>query len=230
MLDRTFFALSDPTRRAIVARLAHGSGLSVNTLARPFPISLPAVIKHLDVLSDAGLLTRTRTGRTVSCRLVGDPMADAVAWIERHLHFWESRLDALVAVAQAPVTDQQGSIMTIKNVLAGVAVANLDKAIGWYTRLIGRAPDDRPMPEVAEYRFGGGGWLQIFADADRAGQSSVTLTVDDLDARLGELKAAGIEAGSPTRSDYVDTAIVADPDGNQIVFAEAKSASNKAAA
>ena len=119
--------------------------------------------------------------------------------------------------------------MTIKNALAGIAVADLNGAIQWYTKLLGRAPDERPMAEVAEYRFPGGGWLQLFRDADRAGKSSVTLTIDGIDARLKELQAAGIEAGKPTRTDYVDTAIVTDPDGNRIVLAEAKSAANRAA-
>lgn len=120
--------------------------------------------------------------------------------------------------------------MTIKNALAGVAVKNLDDAVAWYTTLIGRAPDDQPMPEVHEYSFGGGGWLQIFADADRAGKSSLTLTVDSIDDTIAALKTHGIESTEPTRSDYVDTTTVIDPDGNRIVFAEAKSAANKAAA
>lgn len=119
--------------------------------------------------------------------------------------------------------------MTIKNVLAGVAVRDLDEATAWYARLLGRAADQRPMPEVAEYAFPGGGWLQLFADGKRAGKSSVTLTVDSLDDQLAALKAAGIDAAAPTRTDFVDTAIVADTDGNQIVFAQAKSAANKAA-
>jgi catechol 2,3-dioxygenase-like lactoylglutathione lyase family enzyme len=119
--------------------------------------------------------------------------------------------------------------MTIKNALAGIAVTDLTMAIDWYTKVIGREPDQQPMPEVAEYGFSKGGWLQLFADKARAGKSSVTLTVDNLDARLNELRAAGIEASTPTRTDYVDTAIVTDPDGNRLVFAEAKSAANKAA-
>ena len=119
--------------------------------------------------------------------------------------------------------------MTIKNALAGVAVKNLDDAIGWYTKLLGRAPDERPMSEVAEYRFDKGGWIQIFADGDRAGRSSVTLVEDDLEGRLEKLKVDEIAVGSVSRSDYVNTAIVNDPDGNQIVFAQAKSSGNRAA-
>lgn len=95
MLDRVFAALSDPTRRAIVARLSDGQGVMVGEIARGFPISLPAVIKHLDVLTDAGLITRTRTGRTVECRLAPAPIGEAIDWLERHLEFWNKRLDAL---------------------------------------------------------------------------------------------------------------------------------------
>jgi DNA-binding transcriptional ArsR family regulator len=95
MLDQTFSALADPTRRAIIARLAEGHGLNVKAIADPFPVSLPAVIKHLDVLCDAGLVTRQRTGRTVTCRLSVAPMSEAMGWLERHVRFWEARLDAL---------------------------------------------------------------------------------------------------------------------------------------
>jgi len=119
--------------------------------------------------------------------------------------------------------------MTIQNALAGVAVNDLDKAVAWYSKLLGRDADQRPMPEVAEFAFPGGGWLQLFIDSKRAGNSSVTLAVDSLDSLLTALKSAGIRTTEPTRSDYVDTAILNDPDGNQIVLAQAKSAANKAA-
>lgn len=97
-LDRTFSALSDPTRRALLARLEGEEALSVSELAQPFAMSLPAVMKHLDVLSDAGLITRTKTGRTVSCRLNADPMEEAMGWLARYQRFWTQRLDALEAM------------------------------------------------------------------------------------------------------------------------------------
>lgn len=97
-LDRTFSALSDPTRRALLARLEGEEALSVSELAQPFAMSLPAVMKHLDVLSDAGLITRTKTGRTVSCRLNADPMEEAMSWLARYQRFWTQRLDALEAL------------------------------------------------------------------------------------------------------------------------------------
>ena len=79
-LDRTFGALADPTRRALLARLSEHQDLSVSELARPFAMSLPAIMKHLDVLSDAGLIVRSKTGRTVACRLNADPMRAAMDW------------------------------------------------------------------------------------------------------------------------------------------------------
>jgi DNA-binding transcriptional ArsR family regulator len=101
MLDQTFAALGHPTRRAIVARLAKADGLTVKTLAEPFPVSLPAVIRHIDVLCAAGLVARERTGRTVTCRLSAAPMSEAMAWLDRHVRFWETRLDALVTLVEA---------------------------------------------------------------------------------------------------------------------------------
>jgi len=94
-LDRTFAALSDPTRRALLARLGAEDGVSVSELARPFPMSLPAVMKHLDVLSEAGLIVRSKTGRTVACRLRAEPMEEAMRWLNRYQRFWSEQLDQL---------------------------------------------------------------------------------------------------------------------------------------
>lgn len=96
-LNRTFAALSDPTRRALLARLVEQDGLSVSELAQPFPMSLPAIMKHLDVLSDAGLIAREKTGRTVACRLTAQPMEQAMEWLNRYQRFWTDRLDRLAA-------------------------------------------------------------------------------------------------------------------------------------
>jgi DNA-binding transcriptional ArsR family regulator len=96
-LDRTFGALADPTRRALLAQLEFREHVSVSELARPFPVSLPAIMKHLDVLSDAGLITRTKTGRTVSCRLAAAPMQEAVGWLNSYQRFWSERLNRLAA-------------------------------------------------------------------------------------------------------------------------------------
>ncbi|HSD72722.1 MAG TPA: metalloregulator ArsR/SmtB family transcription factor [Thermoanaerobaculia bacterium] len=93
-LDRSFAALADPTRRAILARLALGES-RVTDLAKPFDMSLPAVSKHLRVLEDAGLLKRRREGRVHHCRLDPKPLSDASDWIAQHRAFWEKSLDRL---------------------------------------------------------------------------------------------------------------------------------------
>ncbi|SIT43120.1 Transcriptional regulatory protein [Paraburkholderia ribeironis] len=108
VLDRTFAALSDPTRRALLARLSQHD-LSVSELAEPFAMSLPAVMKHLDVLSGAGLITRSKTGRTVACRLCAGPMEEAIEWLSRYQRFWSESLDRLAAfVEEEPASREAG--------------------------------------------------------------------------------------------------------------------------
>jgi len=97
VLDRTFSALADPTRRALLARLNEQDGASVSELAQPFAMSLPAIMKHLDVLSDAGLIARNKTGRTVACELTAAPMEQAMHWLIRYQRFWTEQLDRLAA-------------------------------------------------------------------------------------------------------------------------------------
>ena len=99
-LDRIFAALADPTRRALVARLADNESLTVSELARPFPVSLPAIMKHLDVLSDAGLIARSKSGRTVNCQLTAAPMKSAMDWLHRYERFWSERLNRLAALLE----------------------------------------------------------------------------------------------------------------------------------
>jgi DNA-binding transcriptional ArsR family regulator len=101
-LDATFAALADPTRRAILARLASGE-LSVNELAAPFEMSQPAISKHLKVLERAGLVSRGREAQRRPCRLEAQPLAVANEWLERYRQFWEAnfqRLDALLEELQ----------------------------------------------------------------------------------------------------------------------------------
>jgi len=93
-LDRVFHALADPTRRAMLRRLAGGER-SVGELAQPFAMSFAAAAKHVKVLESAGLLKRTIEGRTHRCRLEAGPLADADRWIADYQHFWMNRLDAL---------------------------------------------------------------------------------------------------------------------------------------
>jgi DNA-binding transcriptional ArsR family regulator len=99
-LDQVFSTLADPTRRAILARLAKEESLSVSALAAPFAIKLPAVMKHLDVLGDAGLITRKKQGRTVDVRLSAAPLRGAAEWLRRYEQFWSPALDRLAAHAE----------------------------------------------------------------------------------------------------------------------------------
>jgi DNA-binding transcriptional ArsR family regulator len=93
-LSSTFAALADPTRRAILARLATGEA-TVTELAEPFTVSLPAVSKHLKVLERAGLIARTRTAQWRPCRLEAQPLEDVSHWLERYRQFWEGSFDRL---------------------------------------------------------------------------------------------------------------------------------------
>ena len=93
-LTVTFAALADPTRRAILARLCEGDA-TVNEIAAPFDMSLPAVSKHLKVLEQAGLITRSRTAQWRPCHLEAAPLKDADNWISRYRRFWEASFDRL---------------------------------------------------------------------------------------------------------------------------------------
>ena len=107
-LDATFAALADPTRRAILARLALGE-LSVGDLAQPFEMSLPAVSKHLSVLETAGLVVREREGRVRRCRLTSAPLRGAAEWISSYRRFWEEQLDALARYLEEQQETEESS-------------------------------------------------------------------------------------------------------------------------
>ena len=93
-LDQTFSALSDSTRRAIVARLVHGEA-SLSSVAEPFEVSQTAISKHVRVLADAGLVRVTKRGRTRYCALTAEPMKQAIDWLTHYENFWRQRFDAL---------------------------------------------------------------------------------------------------------------------------------------
>lgn len=93
-LSRTFSALADPTRRAILSRLATGE-TSVTELAKPFQMSLPAVTKHLKVLQRAGLITQGRQAQWRPCRLEGKPLREVADWVAQYRQFWDESLDRL---------------------------------------------------------------------------------------------------------------------------------------
>jgi DNA-binding transcriptional ArsR family regulator len=99
-LDLAFAALADPTRRAILDRLSREDELAVSEIAEPFSVSLPAVMKHLDVLARANLVVRHKTGRTVRCRLRAAPMETAMHWLLRYERFWAEQLDRLAAFVE----------------------------------------------------------------------------------------------------------------------------------
>jgi DNA-binding transcriptional ArsR family regulator len=105
-LNATFGALADPTRRAILARLAQGEAM-ITELAEPFRVSLPAISKHVRILESAGLLEREIYGRVHRCRLAAGPMKNAAAWIEQYRSFWESQFDALAKYLETTRKEKQ---------------------------------------------------------------------------------------------------------------------------
>jgi len=105
-LDATFAALADPTRRAILARLASGEA-SVTDLAKPFAMSQPAISKHLKVLERAGLISRGRDAQRRPRRIEGKPLAEATAWLERYRQIWEGNFQRLDALLDELKTEQK---------------------------------------------------------------------------------------------------------------------------
>jgi predicted enzyme related to lactoylglutathione lyase len=112
--------------------------------------------------------------------------------------------------------------MPISNAIASLAVRDFDAAVGWYERLFGRPADSRPMPELAEWKFERGGWLQLYRGPERAGSGSVTLAVSSLEEQVSDLRErCGLDAGEPMVSEMAKVVMIRDPDGNSIAFAEA---------
>ncbi len=105
-LTTVFFALADPTRRAILERLAQGEA-SGTELARPFSISVPAISKHLRVLEHADLILHRKDGRTHRFRLAARPMKEAATWLDHYRHFWEAQLDSLDTYLQVTSEKEQ---------------------------------------------------------------------------------------------------------------------------
>src|SRR5262245_19772621 len=107
-LNATFGALADPVRRGLLSRLSRGEA-SVTELAKPFRISLPAVLKHLRVLKNAGLIESKKQGRVHRCALVPYPMQGAAEWIEQYRRFWDTQLDALAAYLENAQSKERSS-------------------------------------------------------------------------------------------------------------------------
>ena len=112
-LNTVFLALADPTRRAILERLAHGEA-SGTELAQPFSISVPAISKHLRVLEHADLILRRKDGRTHLFRLAARPMRDAATWLEQYRQFWETQFDSLETYLQATSEEERDADDTFK--------------------------------------------------------------------------------------------------------------------
>jgi predicted enzyme related to lactoylglutathione lyase len=111
--------------------------------------------------------------------------------------------------------------MTIQNAIASVAVKDVTAAAAWYAKLFGRAADSAPMPEVAEWKFERGGWLQVYQLPKRAGGGSCTLAVSNIDEVIAHLQSLGIDTSERPSSAKVKTVMITDPDGNHLAFAEA---------
>src|ERR1044071_9446098 len=110
--------------------------------------------------------------------------------------------------------------MKINNAIASVAVKDLKAASGWYETLFRRPADSTPMPEVAEWKFERGGWLQVYQQPDRAGGGSCTLAVTDIADLTTHLQSLGIDTSDSNSGDMVKTVMITDPDGNHLAFAE----------
>jgi predicted enzyme related to lactoylglutathione lyase len=111
--------------------------------------------------------------------------------------------------------------MPIMNALASVAVRDLNAAVRWYEKIFGRPANSMPMPEVAEWKFERGGWLQLYQLPERAGSGSFTLAVSDMEEQVARLDGFGIDTSQRTSGIKVKTLMITDPDGNHIAFAEA---------
>jgi predicted enzyme related to lactoylglutathione lyase len=108
----------------------------------------------------------------------------------------------------------------ITNAIASVAVKDLAAAVAWYRALLERPADSTPMPEVAEWKFPRGGWLQVYQLPERAGNGSVTLAVSDIDQVTAHVESLGVDTSQRASGKQAKTLMIVDPDGNHIAFAE----------
>ena len=110
--------------------------------------------------------------------------------------------------------------MKIDNAIASVPVKNQKSASSWYEKLFRRPADSTPMPEVAEWKFLHGGWLQIYQHPERAGNGSCTLAVSNLEEVIAHLESLGVDTSQRTSGEKVKTVMITDPDGNHLAFAQ----------
>jgi predicted enzyme related to lactoylglutathione lyase len=111
--------------------------------------------------------------------------------------------------------------MKIDNALASIAVNDLKTVSAWYERLFRRPADSTPVPELAEWKFERGGWLQVYQLAERAGGGSCTLAVSDIADVIAHLQSLGIDTSEANSGKMAKTVMITDPDGNHLAFAEA---------
>jgi catechol 2,3-dioxygenase-like lactoylglutathione lyase family enzyme len=111
--------------------------------------------------------------------------------------------------------------MKIENAIASIAVKDLKATLAWYEKLFGRPADSTPMPEVGEWKFERGGWLQVYELAERAGAGSCTLAVNDIAGVAAYLQSLDIDTSEASSGAKVKTVMITDPDGNHLAFAEA---------
>jgi predicted enzyme related to lactoylglutathione lyase len=110
--------------------------------------------------------------------------------------------------------------MDVMGIYAAACVSDMERSVDWYSRLMGREPDDRPMPTLVQWRNPGAGGVQLFLDAERAGRSLITIVTPLMDKARAGLEAAGVVLGPDVRGDWGIIAQVNDPDGNRITLAE----------
>lgn len=115
--------------------------------------------------------------------------------------------------------------MSIDNALASLAVKDLKVAAKWYEQLFGRPADSDAMPELKEWKFARGGWLQVYQLTDRAGSGSCTLAVSNLEEQIQKLREMGVDTSHQSTGPKVKVVMITDPDGNHLAFAEAVDAS-----
>lgn len=121
-----------------------------------------------------------------------------------------------------PLGSGTNSGMNVSTVMAQLIVSDLDRSVEFYTRLFGRAPDSNPMEGLQEWYFDNAGAIQVYEESERAGQSGATINVDDLDAEVAALDAAGIDHEPLVEANYVRVVQLVDPDQNRIVLTGAK--------
>jgi uncharacterized protein YndB with AHSA1/START domain/DNA-binding transcriptional ArsR family regulator len=202
--DLIFGALSDPVRRSIVGRLAEGEA-TVLELAEPFPISLPAVSRHLKVLEHSGLIGRGRDGRRRPCRLQPEPLADVAAWAEHTRAAWEGRLDRLDDYLRRPSVTHRGPAMSSPPSMDDPASWALDREI-----VLVRVFD---APRHAVFAA----WTDPAAFCQWFGPEGFTCAVHEMDARPGGRARFDMVTGDgtvlPNRFDYVSVV-----PGERLVF------------